>query len=76
MRLPNGEYVTDKGSYMRISGEHSGISEVEWDWLEERACPDCVVDPYEDDGCLKWTCKVCGGGYAELRPLTQPPARG
>ena len=70
--LPNGHYRTAHGSEMWISGKHGGVSRVEFDWLEEpNACPDCHVDAYEHDGCLHWSCDVCGGGFAELQPV--PP---
>ena len=67
MTLPNGHYRTAAGSQMWISGKHSGISAVEFDWLEEEnACCDCVPCAYEDDGDLVWHCEVCGGGRAKL----------
>lgn len=70
-RLPNGRYRTAAGSEMRITGGHGGISHVFLDWLEERsACCDCVVDPYEHDGRLHWSCDVCSGGSALLFPVT------
>lgn len=70
MGLPNGHYRTAAGSEMWISGEHGGISRVEFDWLEEGACPDCVPDAYEYDGMLIWHCDQCEGGQAELQPVT------
>lgn len=52
---------------MTISGKHGGISEVEFDWLEEDdACIDCVPNPYDDDGYLTWNCEQCGNGSAQL----------
>ena len=70
--LPNGHYKTEHGSEMWISGKHGGISRVEFDWLEEpNACCECQVEAYERDGCMHWTCNVCGGGFAELQPV--PP---
>ena len=35
MGLPNGIYRTAAGSTVTISGKYSGISAVEFDWLEE-----------------------------------------
>ena len=69
--LPSGHYRTAAGSEMWISGEHGGISEVLFDWLEEPAgCCDCVVDAYEQEGRLQWSCDSCGGGSAMLLPVT------
>ncbi len=69
MKLPNGHYRTLAGSEMRISGKLGGVSRVLFDWVEESpACCDCHPDPYEDHGCLVWTCNMCGGGRAELSP--------
>ncbi|HHT9145676.1 MAG TPA: hypothetical protein ACFYD4_08375 [Candidatus Wunengus sp. YC61] len=65
--LPNGHYKTAAGSEMRISGAHGGgISEVDFDWLEEGGCCDCTPEPYEQDGRIVWHCKACGGGSARL----------
>lgn len=69
MGLPNGHYRTKAGSNMWISGEHGGISRVEFDWLEEGGCPDCVPDAYEYGEMLIWHCDQCGGGQAELMPV-------
>jgi hypothetical protein len=57
--MPPGKYVTKAGSTMVICGKHGGISEVEFDWLEEdgqcngHSCLDCVVNAYDDEGFLK-----------------------
>ncbi len=71
--MVNGTYKTQAGSIVRISGKHSGIAEVEFDWLEEDACIECEPNPYpEDDGgrlILTWSCDYCGGGKAELTLL-------
>ena len=65
--MTNGLYRTQSGSTVRISGKHSGISEVSIDWLEEpHACSDCVPEAYPVDDALVWHCEVCGGGSAEL----------
>ena len=69
MALPNGHYRTAAGSEMWISGANSGISRVDFDWLEEGACFDCVPNAYEFDGMLIWHCDECGGGQAELLPV-------
>ena len=66
MTLPNGVYKTEKGSTLTISGKHSGIVILSFDWLEEDACVDCEVSPYPEDGFLVWNCEYCGGGSAEL----------
>ena len=71
MRLPNGHYRTAAGSEMHISGAHSGISKVEFDWSSEPdACCDCVPEPYEHGGRLHWSCDFCEGGSAQLVPVT------
>lgn len=70
MKLPNGHYITANGSEMWISGEHSGVSKVDWDRLAEGACWECQIDPYEDDGQMHWYCEDCGGGRADLIPVT------
>jgi len=69
MGFPNGIYRTKNGSMMEISGKHSGISKVDFDWLEEGACCDCAPDVYEQHGQLVWHCDECGGGSAELFPV-------
>lgn len=73
--LTNGAYITQAGSIVRISGKHSGIAEVDFDWLEEDACIDCKPNPYpEDDGdslILTWSCNYCSGGHATLIPLAR-----
>jgi hypothetical protein len=71
MKLLNGLYRTVAGSTVKISGNHSGRSEVEFDWLEEpEACCDCSANAYpeyDNDGwCLTWDCEVCDGGRAVL----------
>lgn len=72
-KLPNGAYVTEHGSEVRISGEHSGKVVCWFDWVEEpNACIECRVDPYPDDeGFLTWECDHCGGGRAELKPYQE-----
>ena len=64
--LKSGSYHTKAGSTMQISGKHSGISEVDFDWVEEDACVDCEVQAYDRDGYLIWSCDYCGGGSALL----------
>ena len=66
MTLPPGKYHTSAGSTMTISGKYGGISTVEFDWVEENACLDCVPDAYDDEGYLTWHCDICGGGRAKL----------
>lgn len=62
---------------MEIYGKFGGISEVQFDWLEEEnACLDCRPNAYDDDGYLTWTCEVCGGGSAEWFPLATPSTPG
>ena len=70
MGLPNGIYRTAAGSTVTISGKYSGISAVEFDWLEEGGCSDCVPNAYEYEGDLIWHCDECGGGRAQLIPAT------
>lgn len=55
---------TVHGSIVRLNG---GASIVIFDWFEEpEACIDCEVEPLPMNGCLVWSCSVCGGGSAEL----------
>ena len=68
--MKNGKYKTDAGSTMTISGKYGGISTVEFDWLEEKACIECQPEPYDDDGYLVWQCDYCGGGEAKLKKIT------
>ena len=73
--MTNGKYKTENGSTVEISGKHSGISSVVFDWLEEDACVDCEVEPYpeefdKDDLRLIWRCEYCGGGNAKLQKTT------
>lgn len=72
--LPNGKYKTAAGSTVVISGDHSGISTVEFDWLEENACVDCEAAAYPvkqgADWFLEWSCEECGGSMAVLYPDT------
>ena len=67
--LKNGQYRTRAGSTVRISGEHSGIYEIEFDWVEENACVDCV--PAVNDGYLSWHCERWGGDSARLYPVEE-----
>ncbi|MBC8186443.1 hypothetical protein H8E88_35635 [candidate division KSB1 bacterium] len=70
-KLENGKYRTKKGSIVTVSGKYSGIAKVEFDWLEEDACIDCVPEPYPEefginDYRLIWSCNYCDGGSAKL----------
>ena len=71
--MKNGRYITAAGSTVEISGEHSGISRVEFDWLEEGGCIDCQPHAYSEiDGnefYLIWICRECGGGKAQLKRI-------
>lgn len=63
--MTNGHYQTKNGSEVIVSGEHSGIYDIAFDWLEEdNACIECR--PSVHDGYLTWSCEYCGGGSAEL----------
>lgn len=68
--LANGKYKTAAGSTLVVSGKHSGIFTVEFDWFEEGACVDCAVntrpDYDEESWWLTWDCDECGGGRAQL----------
>lgn len=70
MGLTCGHYRTAAGSEMWVYGEHCGKSAVEFDWLEEGGCMDCQPCAYDVDGMLVWHCDECGGGAAELMPVT------
>ena len=63
-------YRTKAGSTVILSGQHCGIATVDFDWLEENACCDCVPSPYPVDGYLTWECDYCGGGSAELEEVS------
>ena len=68
--LRDGHYKTDHGSEMWVA-KNGGRSRVLFDWFEEEACCDCNVDPYPDgDGCMTWSCDICGGGRARLFPVS------
>jgi len=73
MSLKNGTYRTAAGSEMRVSGLRSGVSAVNFDWVEEGACVDCQPNVYDDDGYLVWDCDDCGGGKAKLEPFMPMP---
>jgi hypothetical protein len=63
--VKNGKYKTKAGSTLSVSGEHGGIYELDFDWVEEGACCDCKPDPVPYDGYLVWYCEICGGGKAK-----------
>jgi hypothetical protein len=73
-KLPNGDYRTEAGSTLRVSGKYSGIFEVGFDWVEEEACCDCYAnaEPQDygsaglPDWRLVWHCDYCDGGAAKL----------
>jgi len=63
----NGNYATESGSRVEITGDYGGIVDIAFDWVEEpMACCDCC-GPFVHDGFLCWGCPRCGGGAAELR---------
>ena len=65
MRMRNGLYRTAAGSTVRVSGKHSGIIEISFDWVEENnACIDCEASVVE--GCLEWGCDAGHYDSAEL----------
>lgn len=68
--MKNGTYYTKAGSRLEISGKHSGIATLDFDWFEEGGCIDCKPNPYpEGDGgdwYITWACDYCGGGRARL----------
>lgn len=74
MTIPNGDYRTEAGSTVCVSGKHSGIFDVSFDWVEEKnACCDCHdchadAEPFDCDGefYLTWHCEECDGGQAKL----------
>lgn len=63
--MNSGRYRTPCGSYVEVSGKHSGTYRIAFDWVEENACIEC--NPYVHDRELHWECEVCGGGWAPLR---------
>ena len=66
--MQNGHYQTVNGSRVTVSGRHSGIYEIEFDWVEENACIECRPSVY--DGSLVWDCDHCNGGRAMLHQRT------
>lgn len=65
--MANGEYFTEHGSKVTISGEHSGISTIEFDWFEEPgACIDCRPSVDHRERLLTWDCSEHDGSSAEL----------
>ncbi len=64
--MKNGKYETAAGSTVTISGKHSGIFDIAFDWVEEKACFDCKPEYNYRDHMLEWSCTECGGGSAEL----------
>lgn len=67
--LQNGDYRTEAGSRVTISGDHAGIHDIWFDWVEERACPDAKPHVENCDGVLRWHCGCHDEGQAELLPL-------
>lgn len=72
--MRNGKYKTKNDSIIEISGKYSGIARVDFDWLEEGGCIDCIPEPYpeefdEGDFRLIWYCEHCGGGNAKLEKV-------
>ena len=66
--MRSGKYRTKAGSTVAVSGKHSGIFEIEFDWLEEQgSCIDCRPSVEEDR--LVWCCLEHGCGSAELLPV-------
>ena len=59
-----GTYKTKSGSHVTISGD--GIIAIVFDWFEEDACCDCVVQTDVRNNVLYWGCEHCGGGFANL----------
>lgn len=64
--LTNGDYQTEAGSTVRISGNHAGVYDICLDWLEERACIEShpSVDIHSER--LVWLCECHGDGGAQL----------
>lgn len=70
-------YRTAAGSFVEISGQHRGISEITFDWCEEGAC--CEAHPVADvsdrrDPLLTWSCDCCEAGSAALVEVPAPCA--
>lgn len=62
-------YETKVGSTVTLRGKHGGIVEIDFDWVEEKAC--CECKPEYIDGCLSWSCDYCDGGSAGLTKITE-----
>ena len=76
MKLKNGFYKTESGSEVKISGRHSGICRIYFNWFKEDTCEYCHVNTYPEEietgvFALIWTCENCGGGHAELSEANQ-----
>lgn len=59
-------YSTKAGSTVTVSGKHSGIFTISFDWFEEDACIECEPHYDQDNNLLVWDCDYCGGGSTEL----------
>jgi hypothetical protein len=65
-------YRTASGSRVEISGEHRGISVIEFDWFEEGACIEARPSAEtgdRDEPMLYWFCECHGDGQARLRAI-------
>jgi hypothetical protein len=59
--LPNGTYRTKRGSSVTVSGQHGGVSRIDFEWIEEdNSCIEC--EPAIADGYLVWHCDEHDGG--------------
>jgi len=69
--MKKGTYKTKGGSIVEVSGKHSGIFNIDWDWVEEDACDSCEPDVDHLNERLVWYCDYCGGGSAELKAVDE-----
>lgn len=68
--IKNGTYKTEHGSTLTVYGENGNCRDVKFDWFEEGACIDCVLDAYNiEDYYLRWTCESCDGGMAKFKAI-------
>lgn len=65
------KYISKAGSRVRTFGKHGRAWEIEWDWLEEGRCFDCVPafnDDHENPA-IDVSCEYCADGGGREIPL-------
>lgn len=62
-------YRTAAGSTVEVSGAHSGIIDIVFDWFEEGVCCEARVytdAPDRDEPRLRWSCECHGERWTAL----------